>query len=250
MAAFSSRGPAGAFVKPDVTAPGVQILAGHTPTPQTTDGGARPGSTSRPSPAPPCPPRTSPAPAILLAALHDDWAPGQIKSALMTTAITDLVKEDETTPADPFDLGAGRIDVSAAASPLTIERDAEGFCEWGGDPVNAIHVNIPSVNAPVMPRAGQHRLEWDQRRPALGRLRGGAQRAVAGHVDHRASRAASPSGRQLGTLSISIRADEGVGQQFGQIDLTPPGGPTSTCRWPSSPGQADVTSSCIARPTT
>ena len=33
MAAFSSRGPGGAFVKPDVTAPGVQILAGATPTP-------------------------------------------------------------------------------------------------------------------------------------------------------------------------------------------------------------------------
>ena len=31
MAAFSSRGPAGVVIKPDVTAPGVQILAGHTP---------------------------------------------------------------------------------------------------------------------------------------------------------------------------------------------------------------------------
>ena len=31
MAAFSSRGPAGQFIKPDVTAPGVQILAGQTP---------------------------------------------------------------------------------------------------------------------------------------------------------------------------------------------------------------------------
>jgi hypothetical protein len=31
MAAFSSRGPGGQFLKPDVTAPGVQILAGDTP---------------------------------------------------------------------------------------------------------------------------------------------------------------------------------------------------------------------------
>src|SRR4029450_12011120 len=35
MAAFPSRGPPGPFIKPDVTAPGVQILAGHTPTPES-----------------------------------------------------------------------------------------------------------------------------------------------------------------------------------------------------------------------
>ena len=35
MAAFSSRGPGGQFIKPDITAPGVQILAGHTPTPES-----------------------------------------------------------------------------------------------------------------------------------------------------------------------------------------------------------------------
>ena len=39
MAAFSSRGPAGNFIKPDITAPGVQILAGHTPTPEDDPGG-------------------------------------------------------------------------------------------------------------------------------------------------------------------------------------------------------------------
>ena len=29
----------------------------------------------------------------------------------MTTATTDVVKEDLTTPADPFDIGAGRVDL-------------------------------------------------------------------------------------------------------------------------------------------
>ncbi len=38
---FSSRGPAGLFIKPDITAPGVQILAGATPTPAP-----RPGRTA------------------------------------------------------------------------------------------------------------------------------------------------------------------------------------------------------------
>ena len=39
MAAFSSRGPLGDFLKPDITAPGVQILAGHTPTPTRSSRG-------------------------------------------------------------------------------------------------------------------------------------------------------------------------------------------------------------------
>ena len=39
MAAFSSRGPGGLFLKPDITAPGVQILAGTTPTPDDVAGG-------------------------------------------------------------------------------------------------------------------------------------------------------------------------------------------------------------------
>ena len=50
-------------------------------------------------------------------ALHPDWSPGQIKSALMTTATTEVVKEDAATPADPFDFGAGRIDLTQAGIP-------------------------------------------------------------------------------------------------------------------------------------
>jgi subtilisin family serine protease len=39
MAAFSSRGPLGDWIKPDVTAPGVQVLAGMTPQPTGTVNG-------------------------------------------------------------------------------------------------------------------------------------------------------------------------------------------------------------------
>ncbi len=35
----------------------------------------------------------------------------------MTTATTAVVKEDTTTPADPFDFGAGRIDLTRAGDP-------------------------------------------------------------------------------------------------------------------------------------
>jgi hypothetical protein len=41
MAAFSSRGPGGLGIKPDITAPGVQILAGNTPTPAAIEAGPR-----------------------------------------------------------------------------------------------------------------------------------------------------------------------------------------------------------------
>ena len=136
MAAFSSRGPAGLFIKPDITAPGVQILAAMTPTPEDPAIGP-PGQyyqaiagTSMASPH-------IAGAAILLKALHPGWGPGQIKSAMMTQAKTTVVvKEDLTTPADPFDMGAGRIDVGRASSaPLTISDTAARFASLTGDPV-------------------------------------------------------------------------------------------------------------------
>ena len=97
MASFSSRGPGGQFLKPDITAPGTQVLAGNTPTPDEVPGGP-PGEffqaiagTSMSSPH-------AAGSAILLKALHPDWDPGSVKSALMTTAKTSVVKEDLDDP--------------------------------------------------------------------------------------------------------------------------------------------------------
>jgi hypothetical protein len=109
MASFSSRGPnrlSGDIIKPDITAPGVQILAGWSPFP---DLGEVPGEyyaaiagTSMSSPH-------IAGIFALIKQAHPDWSPAMAKSALMTTAYQDVLKEDGVTLADPFDMGAGHV---------------------------------------------------------------------------------------------------------------------------------------------
>ena len=115
MADFSSRGPdpvAEDIIKPDVTAPGVNILAGASP---VHYGEAVQGelfqSISGTS-------MSSPHVAGLFALLkqaHPNWSPAAAKSAIMTTSYQDVMKEDGVTRADPFDMGAGHIDPSGRA---------------------------------------------------------------------------------------------------------------------------------------
>jgi hypothetical protein len=152
IAGFSSRGPLPAeqlgVSKPDLAAPGVQILAGHTPQPNLPDAGP-PGQlfqaiagTSMASP------HVAGAGA-LLKALHPDWTPGQIKSALMTTAWTRVVKQDGVTPADPYDMGSGRIDLSHAGDPgLTLDVTAEQYASGQN---HLQDLNYPSISMPSMP---------------------------------------------------------------------------------------------------
>jgi len=103
--------------------------------------------------------------AALLVALHPDWTPGQIKSALMTTATTAVVKEDTTTPADPFDFGAGRIDLTRAGDPgLTFDERARAFTRSATDATSRIDLNIPSVNAPLLPGPEGHVMREDPSR--------------------------------------------------------------------------------------
>lgn len=151
MAAFSSRGPAGQFLKPDITAPGVQILAGNTPTPDEIPSGpsgqyyqAIAGtSMSAPHIA---------GSAILMKALHPAWSPGAIKSALMTTANTNVLKEDLVTPADPFDFGAGRVDLTKSGSAaIVFDETAQRMSALGQSAVTALDLNLPSINVPTMP---------------------------------------------------------------------------------------------------
>jgi subtilisin family serine protease len=148
MADFSSRGPVGDFIKPDVTAPGIQVLAGHSPEHIGTVGGP-PGElfqaiagTSMSSPH-------AAGVAALIKSAHPDWTPGQIKSAMMTSARRDVLKEDGVTPTDPFDDGAGSIRAAwAVRAPLTFDVTAEEYFASADDPMGRVHLNLPSINVP------------------------------------------------------------------------------------------------------
>ncbi|HUQ54137.1 S8 family peptidase [Lentzea sp.] len=99
MAPFSSRGPrvGDSGLKPEVTAPGVGIVAAAA----GTNGEHIAGSgTSMATP------HVAGA-AALLRQQHPEWTPAQLKSALATTA-------KPTAGVSAFDQGAGRIDVAKA----------------------------------------------------------------------------------------------------------------------------------------
>jgi len=153
MAGFSSRGPLGDFLKPDVTAPGVQILAGNTPAP-VGEGTGVPGQlfqaiqgTSMSSPH-------AAGVSALVKAAHPDWTPGQIKSALMTSSVQDVLKEDGATPSDPFDRGAGSVRANRAIAPtITFDVDADDYYASATDPLGRLNLNLPSVYANPMPGA-------------------------------------------------------------------------------------------------
>jgi uncharacterized repeat protein (TIGR01451 family) len=75
----------------------------------------------------------------LLKALHPDWTPAEIESALMSTAFTSVLDDDGVTPADPFAMGAGRVDLSKAGQTgLLLNETTAGFeaanPAEGGDP--------------------------------------------------------------------------------------------------------------------
>ena len=115
MASFSARGPAPVadILKPDVTAPGVNILAGFTPDAANAMSGeyyAHLSGTSMSTP------HVAGVAALIMQA-HPEWSPAAIKSALMTTARRDLVLSDGETQAVPFDFGAGHIVPNDAADP-------------------------------------------------------------------------------------------------------------------------------------
>lgn len=116
LTSFSSRGPAFPLnrIVPDIVAQGENVLSGYGVT-----------TTGKPNPSlwEPWAGTSASGPVVagaaaLVKAVHPDWKPWMIKSALMTTA-KEAVWLDfaQTTMAGPMEAGAGRVQVDKAIDP-------------------------------------------------------------------------------------------------------------------------------------
>jgi len=127
-ASFSSRGPlvagGGDLLKPDVIAPGQDILAAVSP---MTSGGMDFNLLSGTSMSSPHVAGL----AALLMDLHPDWTPMMVKSALMTSAYDVLdggTPAPNTNPVLIFRQGAGHVKPNSAADPGLVYDS--GWNEW------------------------------------------------------------------------------------------------------------------------
>ncbi|XP_062175918.1 subtilisin-like protease SBT3.9 [Alnus glutinosa] len=122
VAFFSSRGPSSlspSVLKPDITAPGVNILASWSPGSSLS----QPINFSIDSGTSMACPHVSGIVA-LLKAIHPTWSPAAIKSALVTTAslkdeygLWTVAEGAPHKQADPFDFGGGHVEPNKAMAP-------------------------------------------------------------------------------------------------------------------------------------
>jgi hypothetical protein len=154
VASFSSRGPSGGaggdVLKPDVSAPGVSVMAGVAP---PGNGGALYALYQGTSMATPHVAGL----AALLKQLHPDWSPMMIKSALMTTATQMSGAANQA----PFNAGAGLANANAATDPgLVYDSSAADWLAFvcgtgeipvancaaaGITPITPTDLNAPSI---------------------------------------------------------------------------------------------------------
>lgn len=162
MQAFSGRGPDEwdpAILKPDVTAPGVDILGAQTPDVANNVRGELFQYLSGTSMAAPHVAGV----AALLKEAHPDWTPAMLRSALVTTGRQDIDKENGNA-ADPLDFGGGHIQPNKAIAPgLVYDAGADNFdaylcgrgtgrpgvdcaaLEAAGLPTDGSDLNLPSI---------------------------------------------------------------------------------------------------------
>ncbi|MEV0122691.1 S8 family serine peptidase [Streptomyces sp. NPDC050703] len=152
VADFSSRGPSlvgnGDLLKPDITAPGVTILAAVSPDGNKGHDFDYYSGTSMATP------HISGLAALYLSE-HPTWSPMSIKSAMMTTATPTKTAEGRNSD-DAFAQGAGEVEARAMLRPGLVydsgERDWLAYLEGSGvdtgtgtKAIDPSDLNYPSI---------------------------------------------------------------------------------------------------------
>uniref|UniRef100_J3L395 Subtilisin-like protease n=1 Tax=Oryza brachyantha TaxID=4533 RepID=J3L395_ORYBR len=140
MAAFSSRGPnpiTPQILKPDITAPGVSVLAAYSEAVSPTDlplDDRRVPYNIESGTSMSCPHVSGIA--GLIKTKNPSWTPAMIKSAIMTTAITvdndgSKVRDETGAAATPFAYGSGHVNAVQALDPgLVYDTTAADYASF------------------------------------------------------------------------------------------------------------------------
>jgi subtilisin family serine protease len=137
VADFSSTGPdrvASGVLKPDLVAPGEDIIAAVSP----------PGNFGRSYDAYSGTSMATPyvaGAAAVLRAKHPDWSPGAVSSAMRTTAT-------DTVDSSPLEQGSGLVSLARAADPgLVIEPAAADLVAFSQNPApDGAELNLPAIS--------------------------------------------------------------------------------------------------------
>ncbi|KAI4344908.1 hypothetical protein L6164_012090 [Bauhinia variegata] len=155
VASFSSRGPSTVspyVLKPDIAAPGVDILAAFPPERTRQKNGFIFLSGTSMS----CPHVA--AITALIKSKHRTWSPAAIRSALVTTASQtgtdgEYISEEGSTrkAADPFDIGGGHVNPNKAMNPgliynISTEDYIQFFCSIGYSSASISSVTKTTTN--------------------------------------------------------------------------------------------------------
>jgi hypothetical protein len=145
IAGFSSRGPSlatGDQLKPDISAPGVDVVAAVSPAGHAGRNWDLESGTSMSSPH-------IAGLSLLIKQFHPTWTPDMIKSAMMTTAY-DL--KDATV--DPFAQGAGHVDPTKFLDPGLVYQSG-GFSKYLGFICGVMGPTVSSACPQVTIRANE-----------------------------------------------------------------------------------------------
>ncbi|XP_066394704.1 subtilisin-like protease SBT3.6 isoform X1 [Miscanthus floridulus] len=180
VAYFSSRGPSSlspSVLKPDIAAPGVNILAAWTPAAAISSAIGSVNFKIDSGTSMSCPHISGVV--ALLKSMHPNWSPAAVKSALVTTANVhdtygfEIVSEAAPyNQANPFDYGGGHVDPNRAAHPgLVYDMGTSDYvrflCSMGYNvsaissmtqqhetcqhtPKTQLNLNLPSITIPEL----------------------------------------------------------------------------------------------------